>query len=96
MLKTEVLAGLPVSIWTRSVDEIESKGHIPQELLQNVVTVVQRLQGGGSYAAAHKCHFFTRAATWCGKGDSMDGTLPLPGRIWGEVNMPTPERGGGG
>lgn len=58
----------------------------PEELLQNLLTVLRAYWTGGLFAAAHKCNFFSRSVTWWGKVYSNEGMAHLPERIKGLVN----------
>lgn len=58
------LVGVVRKVW---VDDVVFTGRTPGELLQNILAVMQRLLDRGLNMATHKCHFFTRFVTWCGK-----------------------------
>eukprot|EP00903_Cladosiphon_okamuranus_P011351 g10699.t1 len=85
---TELLEGLNCMVW---VDDVIYWGHDEDDLLDTLDQVLERLEGVGLFAAAHKCIFFDTSITWCGKVYSGGEVKHDPERLSGLANLRRPE-----
>ena len=58
---TELLVGIKCNIW---VDDVFVYADTEDELLDTLDEILARLESVGSFAAAHKCTFFSREIVW--------------------------------
>ena len=61
---TVLLEDLYSMVW---VDDVIHWGHDEEDLLNTLDLILDRLEGVGLFAAAHKCVFFDTSIAWCGK-----------------------------
>ena len=86
-----LLSGLSCMVW---VDDVIYWGHDEQDLLRTLDLILERLEGVGLYAAAHKCVFFDTSISWCGKVYSQGATQHDGERVSGLANLRRPETAG--